>query len=540
MYFSKFRKTIIVIFLMSLAFPLGGVRAEVSEELVKVAGDSSVYLVKDGERHVFPHEAIYLSWGYPFDYSTTETILEETLNAYTEGDPVPFRTGYMFRGTSASLHGKEASAVFIADGSEIRSIFSGDVYQTLFNDSDWSLVTWIPDDFLSKFSFELGEMVLNDNLHPNGVLIEYNEYPDVRYLIEDGKKRLISDAAFTLNGFDESRIVKQPYLEYEYSDGEDLEIQEEVWSEPFVSTIIVEPEPEPEDTTVYTSYSQKHISSIEYPEGWEIYIYFNSVDNRHEIYFENPVADGEFGATFKASVAVVFEGNIDSPSTMEDYKKVLNRITFLDSIVYNDLTTENQGDAVVNDLGLTEKDIEFMVEKKTRNIKQKVYDMTSDEEEIYVVMSALEGNWADYGVIFDHIYESFTPETDQGFSDRDDLEVTGWGFVGVDVPTAGTEDARAYMDVKNIGDTEIDLSRAIKCKLTVTLPDQTELTQELNLINGASLASGGSIQMKFNPITVEQIGQYTFRFDVNSDLGLTEADYDNNYNDPSGRKVRIE
>lgn len=536
-------KITLIVFLMSLMLPFGA-RAELSGELVKIADDTSVYLVKDSEKHVFPHEAIYLSWGYPADYSTTQTILEETLDSYTLGDPVPFRTGYMFRGTSASLFGKEAEAVFIADGDEIRPIFSADVYQTLFNDPDWNLVGWIPDDFLSKFDFELGETVLADNLHPDGILLEYNEYPEVRYLVSDGERRMISDEAFILNGFDEDRVVKQAYLEYDYADGDDLDAQEAVWAEPFSAVVVVEPEPdpepepeEPEDLTVYSSYSQKHISKIEYPEDWERSTYFNAVDNRHEIYFENQVADGAFGATFKASVAVVFEGSINSPSSMEDYKKVLNRITFLDSIIYNDLATESQGDTVVNDLGLTEKMVEFKVEKSSRKIKQAVYDFISDEEEIYMVMSALDDNWSDYELIFDHIYSSFVPEADQGFSDIDDLEVYAWGFTdGSNIVNGGI--VTPYVDIKNAGDTAINLENTAKCKLTVTFPDADITTQEYYIDGESSFLPGGSLRMEFYKMTLGAAGGYDFKIQANSTLSLDELSMDNNFNDD--REITVE
>jgi len=535
-------KVILLIFLASLVLPLGA-GAAVSGELVKTATDSSVYLVRDGTKYVFPHEAIYLSWGYPSDYSTVETISEAALNSYEESLPVPFRTGYMFRGTSASLFGKEATAVFIADGGLIRPIFSADVYQTLFNDSDWNLVTWIPDDFLSKFDFELGETVLTDNLHPEGVLLRYSDSPDNIYIIEDSKKRIVSSEAFESSGFDEARVV-EVRSDYSYENGTDLDMAEDFWVEPFNEIIALDPDPipdpEPVDPTVYSSYSQKHITDIEYPEEWNRSNYFNYVDNRHEIFFEKAEADGGFGETFKANVAVVFEGSIENPETMEDYKKVLQRVTFLNEVVYNDLTTLSKGEATVNSLGLTEKIVEFKVEKTTRNIKHKIYDLKSDEEKIYVVMSALEENWSEYETIFNHVYSSFDPITDLGFSNRDDFEVTGWGFVGVDgIPELGSE-SRPYMDIKNVGDTEIDLSRTVLCKLTVKYPNLTETTQELNLVDGGSIASGNSTRMEFNPIEVEQAGEYNFRFDVNSDQGVDEISYDNNYNDQDGREIIID
>ena len=86
------------------------------------------------------------------------------------------------------MHGKAASAVFYVENNKLRPINSGEVYQTLFNDPSWNLVTWVPDDLLSKFDYSLGENLVSTNIHPNGTLVKYADSSAV-YLIENGQKR---------------------------------------------------------------------------------------------------------------------------------------------------------------------------------------------------------------------------------------------------------------------------------------------------------------------------------------------------------------
>ena len=177
------------------------------KDLVKIESDPAVWLILNGKRHVFPHSSVYHSWGYPRDYSTVKVISLSELNAYPEGDPVPFRDGSMFRGTTSSLHGKDASAVFFVSDGKLRPIKSSEVYQALFNDPDWKLVTWIPDSLLSKFEYPLGDMIESADIHPNGTLVKYPDEPAV-YLVSDGKlKPFVSWDVFVANGYEDRPII---------------------------------------------------------------------------------------------------------------------------------------------------------------------------------------------------------------------------------------------------------------------------------------------------------------------------------------------
>ena len=180
------------------------------KDLVKTADSGAVYLILNGKSHVFPHLAVYQSWAYPADFSTVKTLTNTELTSFPQGDPVPFRDGSMFRGTAASLYGKAASAVFYVEDGNLRAVKSGEIYQTLFNDPDWKLVTWVPDDLLTKFEYPLGENIASADLHPNGCLVKYADSAAV-YLIENGKKRPFNSwAALTVNGYESKKVFTIP------------------------------------------------------------------------------------------------------------------------------------------------------------------------------------------------------------------------------------------------------------------------------------------------------------------------------------------
>jgi len=119
----------------------------------------------------------------------------------------------MFRGTTSSLYGKDASAVFFVSDGKLRPIKSAEIYQKLFNDPEWKYVTWVPDDLLDKFEYPLGEMIESSDIHPNGCLVKYPDSPTV-YLVSQGKlKPFVSWDVFVENGYENRPIITIPKSE---------------------------------------------------------------------------------------------------------------------------------------------------------------------------------------------------------------------------------------------------------------------------------------------------------------------------------------
>jgi len=169
-------------------------------DLVKSADSSAVYYIQGANKRVFPHANVYLSWGYDADYATVKTVSSSELAAYADANAMPFRDGALFRGTAASLGDKEATAVFYVENSVLRPVLSEQVYQGLFSDTDWAKVTWVPDDLLTKFNYDMGENLTTSSTHPDGVVFQYSGSTQ-KYVVEDGKKRALSEAAFTANRY---------------------------------------------------------------------------------------------------------------------------------------------------------------------------------------------------------------------------------------------------------------------------------------------------------------------------------------------------
>ena len=193
-------------------------------DLVKTKDNSSLYLIQNGQKRIFPHLAVYLSWGLPQDFSTIKIV--DDLNAYFEGDPVSFRDGSIFRGTATSLYGKSASAVFYVEGGKLRPVKSSEIYQSLFKDAQWEKVVWVPDDLLNKFAYPMGEAIEDTSRHPNGCLVRYKGTNNI-YLVENGQLRLISSTeALRANRLDDKNIVEIDPIET-YETATELKIGEE-------------------------------------------------------------------------------------------------------------------------------------------------------------------------------------------------------------------------------------------------------------------------------------------------------------------------
>jgi len=207
-------------FAMVLPAPMAQAATIADGDLVKSADSSAVYYIQGANKRVFPHYNVYLSWGYPGDFSTVKTVSASELAAYTDDNSMPFRDGSLFRGTAVGLGGLEATAVYYVEGSELRPVLSEQVYQGLFNDTNWVRVTWVPDDLLTKFNYDMGADLTTSATHPDGCVVQYTGTSQ-KYVIENGQKRAISDAAFSANRFLATSVVTIDTDEV-YADGSSI------------------------------------------------------------------------------------------------------------------------------------------------------------------------------------------------------------------------------------------------------------------------------------------------------------------------------
>ena len=206
--FLKFAFVMIVVSLAALfIFKLPTARAQTLQngDLVRTKDSPALYLIQNGQKKIFPHLAVYLSWGLPQDFSTVKVV--DDLSAYAEAEPVSFRDGSLFRGTTTSLYGKTAAAVFYVENGKLRPIKSSEIYHALFKDTQWKKVVWVPDYLLDKFAYPMGETIETADQHPDGCLVRYKGTAGI-YLIEAGKLRPVASAALEANRLNQQDVIE--------------------------------------------------------------------------------------------------------------------------------------------------------------------------------------------------------------------------------------------------------------------------------------------------------------------------------------------
>ena len=181
----------------------------VDGDLVKASGSSSVYLIQDGLKRVFPHSSVYLSWGYPSNYSTVKTVTASELAVYPDGDAVIYRDGLVFRFQGVGMTGGfDPSAVFYVSDGKVRPIESASAYMKLFNGgvneaAAWDRVYWIPNDLLAKFTYTKGTLVtaseIDNGILPNGLLAK--DSSGLYYVVNGNKLSNITTAGMSANRY---------------------------------------------------------------------------------------------------------------------------------------------------------------------------------------------------------------------------------------------------------------------------------------------------------------------------------------------------
>ncbi len=213
---------------VSLIAPLAVVNATtiLEGDLVKVEGNTAVYLIQGTTKRTFPHESIYYTW-YT-DFSTVKTITADELDSYTLGNPVPYRAGTAFRVYTAgdSIGGTSGRAVFVmgADG-KVLPVQDEETYVKFFAPTDtvaslnaskvvgkytgemiYKGLFDVPGDMLARFSYPVGANLTTASVRPEGILFKVAG-SDATYIIRDGKKCEISAAGITANGYDKMYVV---------------------------------------------------------------------------------------------------------------------------------------------------------------------------------------------------------------------------------------------------------------------------------------------------------------------------------------------
>lgn len=189
------------LFALPMAHAQSGAQAG---DLIKASTPAVYYLADDGKRYVFPNEKTFKTWFS--DFSGVKVLSDAELAAIQIGGNITYRSG-----TSLVKITTDPKVYAVSPGGMLHHIGSEQIAMDLFG-SDWNQqIHDVPDAFFTNYS--VGQAI-NSSVPVNGSVVKVAGSSN-RYYIEDGKKRMISDAGFAANKFMDKyvRTVSQSILD---------------------------------------------------------------------------------------------------------------------------------------------------------------------------------------------------------------------------------------------------------------------------------------------------------------------------------------
>ncbi|PJC00835.1 hypothetical protein CO074_00450 [bacterium (Candidatus Moisslbacteria) CG_4_9_14_0_8_um_filter_36_20] len=180
-FMGKKRKIALIIFFIFIIFILNFKKVFALNikdgTIAKIEGKETLYLISGKTKKIFPHLSVYLSWGYPQDFSTVDLVEESALANYTNDGFVPFKNGSLVREESNPI-------VFYVENAKLRPVRKDWAYQSIFEDPEWQKIIFFPDGFLNQFNYQVGEMISSlADLKPEKI----DFYPELRIFNSEGK-----------------------------------------------------------------------------------------------------------------------------------------------------------------------------------------------------------------------------------------------------------------------------------------------------------------------------------------------------------------
>lgn len=175
-----------------------GIDDDLAGKLVRTSESSSVYLIgEDGQRHAFPNEAVFTSWGY--DFSDVQYISVTEMSTYALGKNVTVRPGTWL--VKVTMNPKVYA---VGTGGVLHWVANEDTAEELYG-SDWntrvidvSEVFWnnydVGIDLQGGDGYALGSVVAD------GGVTYIVEVGGVREISDEEKRLLRIDDDFVLDG----------------------------------------------------------------------------------------------------------------------------------------------------------------------------------------------------------------------------------------------------------------------------------------------------------------------------------------------------
>lgn len=183
-----------------------------SGDLIKTAQSSGVYIVDDNlKRHLFPNEATFWTW-YSGGWSNqkVKVVSQEDFENLALGKNVTARPG--------------ANLIMFDNSNKSYAVTPGGVLcetRALYGDNWQTRVIKIQAAFETDYVKDSSCTVISTSKFPDGSLISYVGSKDV-YYIDNGKKRKVSSAAMTANGFKATSVIPGVSTAMTYSNGNSI------------------------------------------------------------------------------------------------------------------------------------------------------------------------------------------------------------------------------------------------------------------------------------------------------------------------------
>jgi len=180
-----------------------------NKKLIKVRNKPDVYLLEDGLKKPIISAEVFKS--HEFNWSEIETVSEEELDSYAEGEVLNYPDGTLVKGSKAAVY-------VISEGRKkpIRSaeVFSGLGYK-------WENIKTIKDAELNQY--EPGPINIRESSHPEGALLRVKGTAGV-YQVRGGKLRPIQSKEI----FEANKLKWREVLEVTNEQKNKIEIGKEL------------------------------------------------------------------------------------------------------------------------------------------------------------------------------------------------------------------------------------------------------------------------------------------------------------------------
>lgn len=192
--------------------------------LVKRPDMQAVYYLYDDagtlKRATFPNSATYFTWFK--DFSSVVTVTADELGNIPLGKNVVYRPG-----TRLIKITTDPKVYAIEKGGILRWIDSEATAKNLWGNNWASWIDDMPDAFYAG-NYNSTNAVSNKitTTHPAGSIIKYANSNSIYYVVGNGTKRLITEAGFTANKFNEDFVIENVADTVSYTNGTDVTTSE--------------------------------------------------------------------------------------------------------------------------------------------------------------------------------------------------------------------------------------------------------------------------------------------------------------------------